>query len=108
MLSKEKATIEDIDRLKAQIKHPGSLCNFAGKCEKETMVGQTIHACATNYKKHGECFSVHAIKGNMADNAQSYSELVTDGLFIQEDRDGQTVIFPTKKLILKLDAFFAE
>jgi len=105
-LRKIKATIEDIERLVPLITHSGSLCGFLGKCEKKVMVGQTIHACKNNHLEGLGCFSFKAIK-MAADNLRSYSELVNDGLFIEEKHGEKTVIYPTKALIAKLEGFFA-
>ena len=82
------------------------LIGFYNKCEAEVMVAQTIFAANVNYKKHGEAYS---IKGNVystSGNTEAYNMLVNDGMFVEEKRQGKTVIFPTDALIDKLYKHF--
>lgn len=113
----DKATIEDIQRLKKRIKDNWSLCQlFEGTpaaCEAEMMVAQTFHAAVINHKKHGEAFSW---KGNvesrsgagLVDNATAYRMLLEHGYFIEQERDGKTIIVITQKLVDLLTGFFAK
>jgi hypothetical protein len=109
-----KAKIEDITRLKDKIKDNWSLCNFYGKSEAELIVAQTIHACVTNHKDHGQAFSfegkgLHTSHGNgLFDNRGAYGSLVKDGMFIVEEWEDRKVIYPTQALINRLDEYFAK
>lgn len=115
----ELASVEDVNRLAELIKDNWSLCQlFEGHrraCEAETMVAQTIHAARINAKKHGEPFSfkgdgVHGSSGGgLVDNGTAYAWLVGEEFFVESGHAklGREVIFPTKKLIDRLDAFLA-
>lgn len=111
-MSSVKANIEDIKRLKELIKDNWSLCNFYDNCESEMMVAQTIHASVTNFESKGEAYSIEgkgirSRHGNgIVDNGSAYSKLLSDGMFINEERGSVTVIFPTQALIDKLDEYF--
>lgn len=110
-------SVDDISRLAALIKDNWSLCEFLGNSEAEYMVAETIHAAKINLEQHGEPFSIRGAGvfactgGGLFDNGSAYHRLLDEGLFVEDQReiDGQnvTVIFPTQKLIEKLDAFFA-
>lgn len=112
------ATVEDVIRLKAKIKSNQFLCElFDGRrraAEAEYMVAETICAAVLNAAAHGEPFSfredgVHdSGGGGIVDNYTAYGWLVSDRFFHEDERQGKPVIFPTKKLVDHLDAFFAK
>ena len=106
----EIAKIDDIKQLAKKIKDSFSLCDFMGKCEREVLVAQTIHAAVINYKNHGEPFSFNEIKGatHLCDNFTAFDWLVEKEYFIEDKRKGRIVIFPTQLLIDKLKIFFTE
>jgi len=106
----ELATIKDIRRLVPKIKDSFSLCNFLGKTEKEVLVAQTIHACKINHKKRGICFSFDGVEGQstLCQNISSLEALIEDGLFVRGKFKSKPVLYPTKLLVLMLDAFFAK
>lgn len=111
----ELASIEDVSRLAERIDDSWTLCQlFEGHrraCEAETMVAQTIHGARINAKEHGEPFSfkgdgVNSSGGaGLVDNRTAYGWLIGEGFFIEDKRQGRAVIFPTKKLIARLDGF---
>ena len=111
------ATTEDVNRLAAVIKDDWTLCElFDGlprAKEAEYMVAETIRAARINAEKHGKPFSfvgagVQAVHGSgLLDNRTAFGWLVDDGFFALDKHEGREVIFPTKKLIKCLDAFFA-
>lgn len=111
----ELASIDDVDRLAERIPDNWTLCKLfedhRRACEAETMVAQTIQAARINAKEHGEPFSFKGggVKtssgGGLVDNRTAYGWLVREGWFVEDERQGRTVIFPTKKLIAKLDGF---
>lgn len=100
-------------RLAGRIEDNWSLCEFAGKAEREYMVAETIHAAVRNLDAHGEPFSfrgdgVFAVHGNgLVDNAGSYRWLLDAGYFEEAQRQGRAVIFPTARLLDALERFFA-
>jgi hypothetical protein len=106
------AEIEDVLKMKDQIKDNWSLANFYGNCESELMVAQTIHACCLNYEQHGQVFSfkspnVNAIhNGGLVDNFRGYKMLVDDGMFIEGTFEDRPVIYPTQALIDQLSIYF--
>lgn len=112
----EKAQLEDILRLKARIKDNWSLCQlFEGTpaaAEAEAMVAQTFRAAVISQEKWGEPFSFRGAGvsachgGGLADNRSAYDMLLDKGYFVEEQREGKTVIFITQKLVEFLDAFF--
>jgi hypothetical protein len=113
-----KATVADVTRLKAQI-DKRSLChlfpNRRRGAETEAMVAQTISAAVINANGDpGEPLSwrgkgVFSSSGNgIVDNATAYGMLVSQGYFIEEQRQNQTAIFPSKKLVQHLDNYFAQ
>lgn len=112
----ELATIEDVTRIKAKVKDEWSLCQFfEGRrraLEAERIVLQTIHAAAINFKIQGEPFLFqddcpHGQGGGfIVANDYAYDWLLSDGFFVEDERDGKVVIFMTKKLIERLDAHF--
>lgn len=110
--TQQKAAIDDIRPLAAKIKDNWSLCKFYGTCEAETMVAQTIQAAVINFQKRGEAFSfrgkgVFACSGGgLFNNGKAYRRLLDDGMFVEDTREGKPVIFPTQKLIDKLQKFF--
>lgn len=108
----EIANIEDIKQMKSKIKNGFSLCNFLGNCESEVMVAQTIHACVLNNDKHGEPFSFRGdgvfMVGGAVNNAKAYNQLLRKSLFVEDERQGKVVIFPTQLLIDKLKIYFTE
>jgi len=117
-MNKLLATTEDIVRLAAVIPDNRALCElFDGKCrcaaEAEMMVAQTIHAAKLNAEKHDEPFSfegygIRSRSGDgLVDNDTAYSWLLDKGYFVNNQRQGRTVIFPTAKLVTVLDGFLA-
>jgi len=114
LVTEKHAEASDVLRLKSLVKDNWSLCNFYGKSEAEMMIAQTIHAAVINFKDHGEPFSfrghgVFTSHGNgLFNNRQAYASLIKDGMFVEEVRGEQVVIFPTQALINKLDEFFAK
>lgn len=113
----QHATIEDVNRLAEIIADNWSLCElFAHKrnaCEGEYMVAETIHAAAINAKAHGKPFSlkgngVHSCGGGgLVNNGAAYGWLIEDGYFVESEHEGRPVIYPTRKLVLHLDAHFS-
>ncbi len=105
------ATIDDVERLAKQIKDNWTLCRFLNKGDAEVMIVQTIHAAATNAEEHGEPFAFRGadvpIIGQGVNNAAGYQMLLDQGLIIEDERLGKPVIFPTAKLVKKLDGFLA-
>lgn len=63
-------------------------------CECETIAMQTISACATNFKNHGDAFSWlgrGALRGRAPcgiNNAQGLGRLLQDGSLTQESYEG--------------------
>ena len=108
-MTDKQATIEDIKRLIPKIKTHWDLCEFLGKTEKEVLVTQTIHACKINYDEGKGCFSFLGDLRERPHNEyiSSYQSLIDNGMFTEGLYKGKKVIFPTKKLILKLEAFLA-
>lgn len=101
--------LADLRDLKARIKDNWTLCNFAGKAEVEYMVATTIHAAASNLAAHGDPFSRKdpsvTRDGPHADNSASYARLLRRGWLVEVARDGETVIYPTRRLLDALLAF---
>jgi hypothetical protein len=114
---RELASIEDVNRLAGQIEDNWTLCQLfedhRRACEAETMVAQTIHAAKINAKEHGKPFSfkgdgVHGSSGGyLIDNGTAYAWLVDEGFFVESGHSvlKREVIFPTRKLIDRLDRF---
>lgn len=112
----ELASVEDVTRLAEQIKDNWTLCQLfedhRRATEAEYMVAETIHAARSNAKEHNEPFSfkgdgVESISGGgLCHNLGAYMWLTGEGWFVEDERQGRTVIFPTKKLIARLDTFF--
>ena len=108
------ATAEDVTRLSPKV---GNLCGlfrgYRAACEAEVMTQQTIQAAVINFKKHGEAYSIlddNARINSMrsADNGTALNWLLSDNFFVEAERGGKAVIFPTEKLILLLDSYFAD
>jgi hypothetical protein len=97
--------------VKDKLEGPDSLCGFIRKAEREFMVWETISAAVVNLRKHGEPFSfrdnnVFAVhNGGLIDNNSAYRYLVKNGYFAEQEQSGRTVIFPTEKLLARLEAF---
>ena len=112
------AQIKDIKRLIKKIPNDWALCQlFEGTrraAEAEMMVAQTIHACGLNLKEHGEAFSwrgdgvFSSGHGGLVDNGTAYGMLVDREYFVEEERDGKTIIRMTQRLIHLLDGHFAK
>ena len=94
-----KATIEDIQDLA----HISLFSLFDGQrraAEAEAMVAQTLRASITNHKCHGVAFSWRGDDiRRRSDNATAYDMLLNRKYFIEEQREGKTVIIVTQKLI---------
>ncbi|KKL70044.1 hypothetical protein LCGC14_2108840 [marine sediment metagenome] len=105
----ELAQIEDIRTLAERIPDNWALCElFAHKrraTEAEFMVAQTLHACRLNAKEYSVAFSWKGDGvesrggGGLVDNATAYGYLLSDGYFVEDERDGKTIIYMTQKLV---------
>ncbi len=68
----------------------------------------------TNTKEHGEPFSfrgagVRSSSGNgLVDNNAGYQLLLDQGLVVEDEREGRPVMFPTQKLVDRLDKFLSK
>lgn len=109
---RDETFVADLRAVRARLKDSFSLCEFMGVTEREVMVFQTIRAAVTNLDSLGEPYSVRGsgvftVAGNgLFDNRSAYTYLVDKGYFDEEDRDGLTLIFPTRKLLNELMDFF--
>jgi len=76
--------------------------------EREVIVCQTIHACQTNFKNHGKCFSFNEVTrdGPHADNMDSLDWLVESELLVRGKHEGKKVLYPTKQLIEDIEKHF--
>lgn len=93
------ATIEAIRPVAARITSDMALCgSWLRKAEKEVMVCQTLAAAVVRCDLGKEAASIKAIGGN-SQNEQPYRELVADGYFVEAEGDGETLIYPTTKLV---------
>lgn len=87
---------ESVDALHSQVPDNFALCEFLGNTEAEVLVSDTVRACATNLKAHGEAFSfrgngvfeVHG--GGLINNGRAYRRLLEDGFFIEAKRPAST------------------
>lgn len=111
---RDKAFIDRLKTVRLHIKDNWSLCDFMGKCEREDLVAQTVCAAVLNVERLGEAFSW---KGNnldrddpsgLCDSGTAYRWLVDCGYFEEATRDGKPVIFPTGRLVARLEGFFAK
>jgi hypothetical protein len=90
-----------------------SLCEFMGVTEREVLCGQTIVAAVHNLDARGEAYSIRdagvfsVVGGGLIDNKSAYVYLLNDGYLEEDDRGGQVVIFPTRKLLDALLRFFS-
>jgi len=109
--------LEDLGVVREKvIEYRGNLCGFMEVCEREVMVAQTITAAGVNLRDHGEPFSIRgggvmtgrAVCGT--NNRAGYEYLIDNGYFVEQEREvaGKkcVVIFPTRKLLDKLIAYF--
>ena len=66
-----------IKALASRIKDNWTLCEFMGRCEREYMVAETIHAAAINLDSKGDAFSYRGggvfSSSPHADNGSAYS-----------------------------------
>ena len=109
---------EDIERLAERVKGHMPLCQlFEGTpnaCEAETMVAQTLRACAVNLATHGEAYSIRGdgvfsrSGGGLVDNASAYQRLLDMGYFREDTQDGKPAIFVKQALVNLLDGYFAD
>lgn len=108
---RDQRFVEDLRWVNDRLADSFSLCDFLGVTEREVMVFQTIRAAVRNLDTAGEPFSVRgtnvfASSGNgLINNGPAYVYLVDNGYCEEEERDGKTVIFPTRKLLDGLIAF---
>ncbi len=106
--------LEEVRKKVAKVKD--DLGDFLDNNERAVMVAQTITATGVNLKEHGEPFSIRGIgclKGRQQsgiDNNAAYKYLLQERYFVEQKRkvDGVecAVIFPTEKLIRKLQEHF--
>ena len=70
----------------------------------EALVCQTLCAARTRHDEGHEAASILdlARSSRLADNAGCYAAMVRDGYFIEEESDGQRLVFPTTKLTEKV------
>lgn len=93
------ATIEAIRPVAARITSDMALCgSWLRKTEKEVMICQTLRAAVVRSDAGKEAASIKAISGNWQ-NVTPYRELVADGYFVEAEADGETLIYPTTKLV---------
>lgn len=100
----ELAKIEDIKELVGR-----SWCGlFEGTgcaCEAETMVQQTLAAAVTNQRERGKPFSIKGkgVERTRAkcgtDSGTAYHMLLDKDYFVEDEHEGDTVIFMTQKLV---------
>lgn len=112
------AKFKDIQALAKRIPSDWSLCElFDGTSrakEAEVMVAQTLHACVLNHKAHGVAFSWRGERvfsrggGGIVDNGTAYGMLLKREYFVEEERDGKTIIFVTQKLVDLLEGHLAK
>ena len=93
---------ERILAIAEKVKTNWNLMDFMGSCEKETLTAQTIQACKTNLREHGEAFS---FCGRLRDDQQTgvrngscYHEMVEDGYFAEGEFDGRR----RKRVLVKI------
>ncbi len=113
----EKAKIEDILDLADKVSDNWSLCHlFEGTpraFEAEMMVAQTLHACKLNHKSYGVAFSwrgnvEHSGGGGLVDNGIAYGMLLEREYFVEEEREGRTIILMTQRLVDLLKGHLAK
>jgi len=109
----DSADISDLRRLRKRVPDNWALCEFLGSCEAEMIIAQTIHAACRNYDQCAEAYSIRGpaclsvFGGGLIDNATAYHRLIEGGLLIEARRGGNVVLFPTKKLVERLDCFLS-
>jgi len=100
---------ERILAIAEKVKTNWDLMDFMGSCEKETLTAQTIQACKTNLRDHGEAFSFHAVGGDDVRmgvrNGSQYCEMVRNGYFVEGEFQGRVTIIPTEKLLDRLEVY---